>query len=122
MRITRCSRSARARRSGSARRSATRRWRSACLSSGVSIILAMKLRSILTLILAAFAGIATAQPQPPRGDDTILEMAQAFRRNDKARLAQLLPAVRGHALEPWGAYWELRARLDTASAQEVQDF
>jgi soluble lytic murein transglycosylase len=34
----------------------------------------------------------------------------------------LLPAVRGHALEPWAAYWELRARLDTASLQEVQDF
>ncbi|RYF38832.1 MAG: lytic transglycosylase domain-containing protein, partial [Comamonadaceae bacterium] len=28
----------------------------------------------------------------------------------------------GHALEPWAAYWELKARLDTASVQEIQDF
>jgi len=28
----------------------------------------------------------------------------------------------GHALEPWAAYWELRARLDTASADMVEAF
>jgi soluble lytic murein transglycosylase len=30
----------------------------------------------------------------------------------------MLPQLRGHALEPWAAYWELRARLDSASVQE----
>ncbi|MGZ5847318.1 MAG: transglycosylase SLT domain-containing protein [Ramlibacter sp.] len=79
----------------------------------------MKLRTILTLILAVFAGAAQAQPGP---DDAIVEMAQAFRQNNSARLSQLLPAARGHLLEPWAAYWELRARLETATAQEVQDF
>jgi soluble lytic murein transglycosylase len=49
-------------------------------------------------------------------------MGQAFRQGQKARLTQLLPQARGHLLEPWAAYWELRARLDTASAQEVQEF
>ncbi len=49
-------------------------------------------------------------------------MAQAWRKGDKARLTQLLPQARGHALEPWAAYWELRARLDTAAPAEVQDF
>jgi soluble lytic murein transglycosylase len=42
----------------------------------------------------------------------MLEMNQAFRKGDRKRLAALLPQVRGHALEPWAAYWELRARLD----------
>ena len=79
----------------------------------------MKLRRILTLIVAAVACHAQAQP---KGDDLILQMNQAFREGNRARLAQLLPQVRGHTLEPWGAYWELRSRLDTASAQEVQDF
>ncbi len=69
---------------------------------------------------------AAAQNTPPgnggAGDNLILEMNKAFRRGDKARLAQLLPQARGHALEPWAAYWELKARLDEASAQEVQDF
>ena len=32
------------------------------------------------------------------------------------------PQVRGHALEPWAAYWELKSRLDTATPQEIQDF
>jgi len=79
----------------------------------------MKLFRILTLIALAAASHAQAQPQ---GDDVILEMSQAFRQGNKARLAQLLPLARGHALEPWAAYWELKSRLDTASAQEVQDF
>ncbi|HYF17940.1 MAG TPA: transglycosylase SLT domain-containing protein [Ramlibacter sp.] len=79
----------------------------------------MKFRAILTSIAVLLGGTAHAQG---RGDDAILEMASAFRQGNKARLAQLLPQVRGHALEPWGAYWELRSRLDTATAQEVQDF
>ena len=79
----------------------------------------MTLRTILTLILAVFAGACQAQPGT---DDTIVDMAQAFGKNNKARLTQLLPLARGNVLEPWAAYWELRARLDTASPQEVQDF
>jgi soluble lytic murein transglycosylase len=34
----------------------------------------------------------------------------------------LLPQVRGHVLEPWAAYWELRARLDEATTSEVRQF
>ena len=65
-----------------------------------------------------------ALPAPVGGpsDSVLLDMREAFRRGDKARLAALLPAARGHALEPWAAYWELKARLEDASAQDVQDF
>ncbi|MDO8719292.1 MAG: lytic transglycosylase domain-containing protein, partial [Polaromonas sp.] len=56
------------------------------------------------------------------GDSLILEMNNAFKRGDKNRLAQLLPQAKGHALEPWAAYWELKARLNEASPQEVQGF
>ena len=95
----------------------------------------MQIRTILTsipLLAAAWLGSGasaqTAAPAAPasaaasRADATILEMNQAFRRGDRRRLAQLLPSVRGHALEPWAAYWELRARLDEAGAQEVEAF
>jgi soluble lytic murein transglycosylase len=79
----------------------------------------MKLLRILTLI----SMVAACQAQtPPRQDDLILEMHQAFRQGNRLKLAQLLPAVRGHGLEPWAAYWELKTRLDTATPQEVQDF
>jgi soluble lytic murein transglycosylase len=80
----------------------------------------MLLRRILTLIVAALVGGAQAQT---RGDDqTILDMQQAFRDGNRARLAQLLPLARGNVLEPWAAYWELRSRLDTAAPAEIQDF
>ena len=79
----------------------------------------MKLLRILTLIAVVAVSHVHAQP---KGDDVILEMSQAFRQGNKARLSELLPLARGHALEPWAAYWELKSRLDTASAQEVQDF
>lgn len=78
----------------------------------------MKLRNILASFALVAATAACAQPR----DDVLLEMQQAYRAGNKARLAQLLPAARGHALEPWAAYWELRSRLDTASMQELQDF
>ena len=82
------------------------------------------LRAILTplvavSVLAATAPLVLAQN---RGDDTLLEMQQAFRKGDRKRLEQLLPAAQGHALEPWAAYWELKARLGEAQPQEVQGF
>ena len=83
----------------------------------------MKIRTILTLIAALIVGPAQAQGRTDgRGDEVILEMSQAARRGDRQRLAQLLPQARGHVLEPWAAYWELRQRLDTAAPQELQDF
>ena len=79
-----------------------------------------------TLIAALPCSTVIAQNAMPSmnaaGDSLILEMNQAFRRGDRRRLAQLLPQARGHALEAWAAYWELKARLGDASADEVKDF
>ncbi len=58
-----------------------------------------------------------AQP----GDDAIIEMQKAFKNSDKKRLTAMLPLTRGHALEAQAAYWEMRARLEEASPQEVLD-
>jgi soluble lytic murein transglycosylase len=76
-----------------------------------------------TFILAGlccvlFSGAAFSQTQ--RGDDAIVQMSEASKRGDKVRLAALLPQVRGHVLEPWGVYWEMKARLAEASATEIQ--
>jgi soluble lytic murein transglycosylase len=79
----------------------------------------MMLSRILTLIALALTQAAQAQP---KGDDQVIDAYQAWREGNRQKLAQLLPQVRGHALEPWVAYWELRARLDTAQPQEMQDF
>ncbi len=81
-----------------------------------------RLLAALALAGAALAQPACAQGPQNRNDDVLLQMKQAFQRGDKARLSALLPQARGHALEPWAAYWELKARLQEASAAEVQDF
>lgn len=78
----------------------------------------MKLRTILASLAVAMLGCAQAQPS----NEVLLQMQEAFRQGNKARLSQLLPQAQGHALEPWAAYWELRARLDTAAPQEIQQF
>ena len=81
---------------------------------------------ILTVTTLIFGSQAMAQtPQTNNisaGDNLILEMGNAFKRGDKTRLTQMLPQAKGHTLEPWAAYWEIRARLGEASAQEIQDF
>lgn len=84
----------------------------------------MQLFRILTPLVAG-ALLATAAPlvqAQNRGDDTLLEMQQAFRKGDRKKLEQLLPTARGHALEPWAAYWEIKLRLAEASPAEIQSF
>lgn len=75
----------------------------------------------LCLVLS---GPAQAQLSSPHGaaDAVILDMATAFKRGDGKKLSQLLPQARGHVLEPWAAYWELRVRLEQAPEAEVRQF
>ena len=87
----------------------------------------MQLRTILTLIPPSLALMAsllvpTSVHAQARGDEVITEMSQAFKKGDRKRLGLLLPLASGHVLEPWAAYWELRNRLEIATAPEVQDF
>ena len=84
----------------------------------------MQWTKILTPLAASALLAMAALPAQAQnsGDDTLLEMQQAYRKGDRKKLTQLLPAARGHVLEPWAAYWELRARLDEAQPQELQDF
>jgi len=84
----------------------------------------MKFTQILTLVGAlALTGLcSTATLAQNKGDDTLLDMQQAFKRGDKTRLSALLPQTRGHVLEPLAAYWEMRAKLDTASESDIRSF
>ncbi len=83
-----------------------------------------RLPAILTLpgVLSLALMLPACAQVPKRGDDTVLEMHQAWRKMDRARLSALLPQVQGHTLEPLAAYWELRSRLDTASESDIQAF
>jgi soluble lytic murein transglycosylase len=78
---------------------------------------------ILTSLVCLFTGSSFSQPaNDPRVDNVIIEMGQAYKRPDKKRLTELLPQATGHSLEPWAAYWELKARLDDAPDADVQRF
>jgi len=84
----------------------------------------MKTLRILTPLLAVvllFCAAAPARAQSP-ADEVLLSMHQAFRKGDRAQLTRLLPQAAGHPLEAWAAYWELKARLEVASDDEVQAF
>ena len=88
----------------------------------------MQFTTILTLIalLGSLASMpAQAQPQAvgTRASDlVILEMREAFGKNQTQRLTELLPRAQNHMLTPWAAYWELRARLETAMPDEISRF
>ncbi|PKO64547.1 MAG: lytic transglycosylase [Betaproteobacteria bacterium HGW-Betaproteobacteria-16] len=79
----------------------------------------VNLRRGLWAIMAVLCvqGAAWAQGT---ADATVLEMREAFRRNNTAALSALLPSVRGHVLEPLASYWEMKARLETASPSEIR--
>ena len=80
--------------------------------------------AVFATALAIFLGLLASRPvaaQTP-AEAALLEMAAAAKRGDKRALAQLLPRVRGHVLEAWGSYFELKSRLDEASSTEVQSF
>ncbi|QNN57799.1 lytic transglycosylase domain-containing protein [Diaphorobacter ruginosibacter] len=84
----------------------------------------MQWLKILTpfLLGASLAGALPSVSAQTRGDDVLLEMQKAFRQKDKQKLTALLPGARGHVLEPWAAYWELKARLEEATQDEVDAF
>jgi soluble lytic murein transglycosylase len=78
---------------------------------------------ILTALLSVYTLVGFAQTNADsRTDNVLIEMNAAYKRLDKRRLSDLLPQASGHSLEPWAAYWELKARLDEASDTEVQRF
>ena len=84
----------------------------------------MQLLKILTPLCASAVMMALAAPvlAQNRGDEAVLEMQKAFRKGDRQSLTGLLPYARGNALEPWAAYWELKARLVDAQPAEVGAF
>ncbi|WP_066268894.1 lytic transglycosylase domain-containing protein [Hydrogenophaga palleronii] len=58
--------------------------------------------------------------QSVAGDAALLEMRSAYSRGNSFALANLLPSVRGHTLEPLAIYWDMRARLDRATPAEIR--
>ena len=93
----------------------------------VRIASCILLIACMTTASAANKHKAPAKPvQPARSADAadavVLDMSQAFQKGDRKKLAALLPQAKGHVLEPWAAFWELRIRLGDASDNEIKSF
>lgn len=74
---------------------------------------------VFTAIMAALALAGPALAQTP-AESALLEMREAFRRNQTDRLTQLLPLVRGHPLAPLAEYWTMRRQLETATPEDIR--
>ena len=75
------------------------------------------------VMVAAVSVQSNAQPATAElADRTMLDMRQAFVKGNPTELRTLLPMVRGHVLEPLAAYWELKARLETAPPEDILVF
>lgn len=75
------------------------------------------------VVASAPAAAAPAVSWTKSRQDVLLgDMGLAYKKLDRRRMAELLPQVRGHALEIWAAYWDLSARLEDAKPAEIEAF
>jgi len=73
----------------------------------------------LVVIMAVLGAAGPALAQTPQ-DRALLQMREAFGKRQAATLSELLPRVSDHTLAPLARYWEMRVRLETASAHEIR--
>jgi len=76
------------------------------------------LRAALALAALAQAFAAAGQGL----DADILAAKAAYEKGDRARLDALAPRAKGHPLEPYVAYWQLKLGIDTADPEAVKAF
>jgi soluble lytic murein transglycosylase len=79
--------------------------------------LRLTLACVALAVLAGSAGVAAAQ-----SDADLLAAKDAYDRGDKGRLDTLAPALKGHVLEPYVEFWQLRTRLDDVDYDAVRGF
>jgi len=69
-------------------------------------------------LTACIALAARAQPN----DADFVAARDAYRAGDSARLERVAPRLKGHLLEPYVAYWQLKLNLDDADPAAVRSF
>ncbi len=77
------------------------------------------------LALGLSLGLTLLAPQIVRGEATDAEFIiarDAFHAGDAARLDRIAPRLKGHPLESYVEYWQIRLRLDDADPGRVRGF
>jgi soluble lytic murein transglycosylase len=82
----------------------------------------MKMGALLLPLLLMVAFGATHDAAAAAGDEDFLAMREAFRASDTRRLDAYAPRLKGHVLEPYAAYWQLRSRLNDAAPETMRAF
>ena len=73
---------------------------------------------VAALLAAVAASPALSQP----ADDDFLAARDAFRSGDALRLDRVAPRLKGHPLQSYVTYWQLRLKLDDAEPERVRAF
>jgi len=76
------------------------------------------LRALVLALAVAHGATAAAQGT----DADVLAAKAAFDRGDRAKLDALVPRAKGHVLEPYVVYWQLRLGIDNAGPETVRAF
>jgi len=78
----------------------------------------MTIRRLFACCLVAAATVAAPGTPVAQGTDADFLLAKAaFDKGDSSALATLAPSLRGHVLEPYVAYWQLKFRIDIAGVE-----
>src|SRR5438128_7828686 len=78
--------------------------------------------SALCRVCAAMAVAVTLAAQAQTGDSDFIAARDAFQAGDALRLEKIAPRLKGHLLEAYVAYWQLKLRLDEADPDRVRAF
>lgn len=73
-------------------------------------------------ILGVLFLIAAAGAQAAGADEDFLAAREAFRVGNAGRLDAYAKRLRGHLLEPYVLYYQLRIRLEDASSEQIREF
>ena len=82
----------------------------------------MAFRTVLRTLALALALAHAAFAAGQGSDADVLAAKAAYDRGDRARLDAIAPRAKGHLLEPYVAYWQLRLNIDAADQESVRAF
>jgi peptidoglycan lytic transglycosylase len=77
-------------------------------------------RAILAAVLLLAPVAVTAKPSAQ--DYAFFNARDAYQAHNRAKLVKAAEKLKDTAFEPYGDFWQLRLRLDSASAEEVHEF
>ena len=81
--------------------------------------------ALAALVLGALAvsGLAWgAAARTDKSEEAVLFARDAFRAGNPVTLSRVAAQARGHVLEPYVEFWQLRLRIDQRGAEEIRDY